>query len=591
MLKNLMLLVAVILHGVLSGQVNIINVNDRHRLSLDGEWKIIIDPYDAGIGNWIALWKDKKAVGKNDFYEYSFDEAPALRVPGDFNSQIPELKYYESTVWYKKEFNYNRKNNKRLFIQFGAVNYKADVFINGQKAGSHEGGFTPFAFEITNLISDGNNSVIVRTNNARIKNGVPGLGYDWFNYGGITREVNLVEEPSSFISDYFIQLKKGSSDEIKGWVKLDGINVQQEVTVQIPELKIVYKTMVGNDGMAPILFTAKPKLWSPESPKVYNVKISCETDSIMEKIGFRSIEIKNDSILLNNTPVFLKGVNIHEEIPEEKRRSWSEKDALQLLSRAKELGCNFVRLAHYPHSEYMARTADSMGLMIWSEIPVYQGIDFPDSSVQQKMNTMLKEMVDRDKNRCSIILWSLSNETSPGSARTKSIGILADLCRTLDSTRLITSAINSVHYKDSTASIEDSLVDKLDVIAVNEYLGWYVPWPCDPDNFTWKSKFNKPLIISEFGGEALYGNKKEPKDAASSWSEDYQEGIYKDQLRMFQHIPFLVGTCPWILEDFRSPVRMNSVFQKGWNRKGLLSDQGKKKKAWYVMQQFYRSKK
>ncbi|HMG67598.1 MAG TPA: glycoside hydrolase family 2 TIM barrel-domain containing protein, partial [Chitinophagaceae bacterium] len=553
--------------------------------------KIIIDPYDAGIGNWIALWKDKKPVGKNDFYEYSFDDAPALKVPGDFNSQLPGLNFYESTVWYKKEFDYARKNNKKLFIHFGAVNYKTDVFINGQKAGSHEGGFTPFVFEITNLVTDGKNSVIVRTNNARIKNGVPGLGYDWFNYGGITRDVNLVEEPSSFISDYFIQLKKGSSDEIQGWVKIVGDYLQQEVTVQIPELKTVYKTRAGSDGMAHILFTAKPKLWFPANPKLYQVKVSCETDSVKEKIGFRTIEVNNTSILLNNTPVFLKGINIHEEIPGEKRRSWSEKDALQLLSWAKELGCNFVRLAHYPHSEYMTRVADSMGLMVWSEIPVYQGIDFLDSSVQQKMNNMLREMIDRDKNRCSIILWSLSNETSPGFARTKSIGLLADLCRTLDSTRLITSAINSVHYKDSSASIEDSLVDKLDVISVNEYFGWYVPWPCDPENFTWKSRFNKPLIISEFGGEALYGNKKEPKDAASSWSEDYQERIYKDQLRMFQHISFLAGTCAWILADFRSPVRMNSVFQKGWNRKGLLSDQRKKKKAWYVLQQFYRSKK
>jgi beta-glucuronidase len=127
----------------------------------------------------------------------------------------------------------------------------------------------------------------------------------------------------------------------------------------------------------------------------------------------------------------------------------------------------------------------------------------------------------------------------------------------------------------------------LDVLSVNEYLGWYKAWPSAPTDVIWKSEFNKPLIMSEFGGEALYGNHG-PADTASSWSEEYQEKIYKDQLAMFKKIPFLKGTCPWILADFRSPRRLHPVYQNGWNRKGLLSDRGFKKKAWYVMEEFYR---
>jgi len=575
---------------VVSAQTGINNVRGRNLINLNGKWKFIIDPSDAGIGDWIAIWKDKKPGGKHDFYEYSFEDAPEMSVPGDFNSQLTELTYYESTIWYKKSFSYQRKSDRRLFIHFGAVNYKADVFINGQKIGSHEGGFTAFAFEITGFVKDGENAVVVRCNNARVKNGIPGLGFDWFNYGGITRDVNLIEEPASFISDYCIQLKKSSADKIDGWVKIDGRRPKQNITIEIPEIGSVYKTQTDANGIAHIQFSANPKLWTPADPKLYQVRVNCETDSITEKIGFRTIESKGPRILVNQVPIFLKGVNIHEEIPQEKRRSYSEKDAIQLLSWAKELGCNFVRLAHYPHSEYMVRAADSLGLMVWSEIPVYQGIDFKDTSMEQKMDRMLEEMVDRDKNRCSVIIWSMSNETSPSLARTAALGSLADLCRSMDSTRLITSALNNISLQDSTVTINDSLINKLDIISINEYFGWYRMWPCFPENLKWQSLFNKPLIMSEFGAEALYGNTAEPKDAASSWSEAYQEGVYNDQLKMFGKIPFLAGTCPWILSDFRSPVRMHPVFQKGWNRKGLLSDTGEKKRAWFIVEKYYRSK-
>ena len=539
-----LLLIIIIIPNFLNAQSIINNVNGRDRISLNGKWKIIIDPSDAGIGNWIAIWKDKKPTGKHDFYEYSFDGAKELSVPGDFNSQLPELTYYESTVWYKKTFNYVKKSNKRLFIYFGAVNYRADIFINSEKIGSHEGGFTSFGFEITNAVKDGENAIIVRCNNSRVKNGIPGLGFDWFNYGGITRDVNLIEEPNSFIGDYFIQLKRGSSDKVDGWVKINGNTPKQHITVEIPELKSIYRTISDTSGVAHVEFKIKAKLWTPAAPQLYHVKISCETDSVMDKIGFRSIETKDSLILLNRVPVFLKGVNIHEEIPQDARRAYSEKDAIQLLTQAKELGCNFVRLVHYPHNEYMVRAADSLGLMVWSEIPVYQGIDFLDSTIQQKMNVMLKEMVNRDRNRCSVIIWSMANETAPSAARTRAIWTLADLCRSIDSTRLITAALYNSGLKDSTVTISDSVIDKLDIISVNEYFGWYTPWPCAPENLTWKSLFHKPLIFSEFGAEALYGNTFQPKDAASSWSEEYQEGVYLGQLKMFQHIPFLAWHLP-----------------------------------------------
>ncbi|MBC7888388.1 MAG: glycoside hydrolase family 2 [Ferruginibacter sp.] len=578
--------------GQLSLQSNLGNIPGRKIISLNGKWQAIIDPADFGIGSWAAIWKDQQPKGKTDFFEYSFEGGTVLDVPGDFNSQMPELNFYESTVWYKKKFSYKKDVQEKLFIHFAGVNYIADVFLNNEKIGSHEGGFTAFQFELTGKVKEGENSIIVRVNNQRVKDGIPSLGFDWFNYGGITREVNLVATPLSYIEDYFFQLKKGSNNEVEGWVQLGGLNKSQSINIRVPEAKINFKTTTGNNGRAAFSFPVKLNLWTPENPTLYPVKFASETDSIIELIGFRNITVKGTEILLNNKPVFLKGISFHEEIPQRKGRAYTEADALQLLTWTKELGCNFVRLAHYPQNEYIVRMADKIGLMVWEEIPVYQGIDFGNAVMQNKMNSMLTEMVNRDKNRCGIIIWSMSNETSPGKARNTAIINMAAFTRTIDPTRLIASAFNRVNYSGNTVAIEDTLSKYLDVLSVNEYLGWYKAWPSGPADVVWKSAFNKPLIMSEFGGEALYGHHG-PADTASSWSEEYQEQLYKDQVAMLKNIPFLRGTCPWILVDFRSPRRLHPTLQDGqsgmWNRKGLLSDKGYKKKAWYIMEAYYRS--
>jgi beta-glucuronidase len=574
----------------IDAQSAMINVSARHCTNLNGKWQVIIDP--AGAGDWRQVWKEKKPEKKTDFFEYSFEGGPVFNVPGDFNSQMTELKYFEGTVWYKKSFDYNPDKNKRLFLHFGAVNYLANVYLNGNLLGKHEGGFTPFQFEITNSVHYVENTIVVRVNNQRLKDGIPGLGFDWFNYGGITRDVNLVETDNSFISDYFIQLKKHSFNEVQGWVKLNGAHSRQNVEIKIPELKIVYKSKSDDTGLAEVKFSSGFDLWSPENPRLYKIIIQCETDTIVDNIGFRSIEAKGSKILLNGKPVFLKGINIHEENPFRVARAFSESDASILLTWAKELGCNMVRLAHYPHNEYMIRLAEKMGIMVWDEIPVYQQIEFSTPGVSDKMDLMMREMVNRDKNRCGVIVWSLSNETSPSPSRDRALVNLSDKCRQLDSTRLITSVINDQHYNNNAINVWDTLYRHFDIISLNEYLGWYVPWQGRPEDVKWNFVCkDKPIVISEFGGEALYGNNKGPKDEAASWSEEYQEQIFKDQVEMLKAIPDLCGTFPWLLVDYRSPGRMHPVYQNGWNRKGLLSDHGDKKKAWYILKAYYESTK
>jgi len=587
--RVLLIPILIIFPVLLTAQSAMINVQARDKTSLNGAWKVIVDP--TGIGDWRQVWLETKPQRKTDFIEYSFEGGPTLNVPGDFNTQMCELTYVEGTMWYKKEFTYTYLPGKRIFIHFGAVNYLTDVYLNGEHLGSHEGGFTPFQFELSDQIQNGKNSLIVKVNNRRLKNGLPGLGYDWFNYGGITRDVNLIETNSTIIEDYHIQLKKHTTNEVLGWIKLNGDKLGQTISIKIPELDIEYKTVSNDKGFAEIRFSSSFKLWSPANPKLYKVRIQCQTDTLEDEIGFRNIEVRGNKIYLNNKPLFLKGINIHEENPLKAAKAFSEDDAFLVLNWAKEMGCNLVRLAHYPHNEYMVKLAEKMGLMVWSELPIYQHIEFAAPDVPEKMDLMMKEMIRRDRNRCAVIIWSLSNETySFTPNRDNALIELTKQCKTIDSTRLITHVINNQCYDNNTFNVWDTLYKYVDIISLNEYIGWYIPWQGKPVDTKWKIVYpDKPVFISEFGGEALYGSNYGPKDEAAYWSEEYQEGIYEDQLEMFNSVPNLCGVCPWLLVDYRSLGRMHPIYQNGYNRKGLISDKGEKKKAWYIMKQYYKN--
>jgi beta-glucuronidase len=569
----------------------IANIDGRQTMGLDGSWKTIIDPYESGYYDYRyepsanGYFKDAKPRTKSDLVEYDFDTSESLKVPGDWNTQDLRLLLYEGTIWYKKSFDYQRKQDTRLFVYFGAANYVADVYLNGEKIGRHEGGFTPFNFEITNLVRDRGNSLIVKVDNKRRRDAVPTLITDWWNYGGLTRPVKLVETPATFVQDYFIQLQKGSRDRIGGWVRMNGEKPGQSVTVRIPEAGISKSFTTDANGYAEIGFNADLTLWSPNNPKLYEVVIEAETDKVKDQIGFRSIETRGTDILLNGRPIFLRGVCIHEEAPFRSGRAYSPEDARTLLLWAKELGCNFVRLAHYPHNEFMTREADKLGIMVWSEIPVYWTILWENSATLDNAQNQLSEMIARDKNRAAIIVWSMANETPVGDARLAFLRKLIDRARGLDPGRLISAAMERHYVDEKTQMIDDPLGEYVDVFGCNEYVGWYDGLPEKADRVEWKMKYQKPLIMTEFGGEALYGNHG---DALTRWTEEFQENLYQHQLKMLSRISFLRGMCPWILMDFRSPRRPLPGIQDFYNRKGLISDHGEKKKAFYIMQQYYR---
>ena len=568
------------------------NVGARKTISLDGKWQTIVDPYEVGYYDFhqhpggAGFFRNQHARDKSELVEYDFDKSPLLDVPGDWNTQRPDLFWYEGTIWYKRSFDYQPKPGARVFLYFGAANYDAVVAVNGTPLGEHVGGFTPFAFEVTGKLRDKDNFVVVKVDNKRLREGVPQVNTDWWNYGGITRDVLLVEAPSTFIQDYFIQLKKSDPGTIAGWVKLDGVKPSQTVTVKIPEAGVAQSVTTDANGFASFTIPAKLTLWSPENPKLYRVTVAAETDSVDDLIGFRTIETRGQDILLNGRSVFLRGVSIHEEAPFRSARAYSVEDARTLLGWAKELGCNYVRLAHYPHNENMVREADRMGLMVWSEVPVYWAIQWENPATYKNAANQIDENIARDRNRAAIVIWSVANETPVNEARNTFLRNLVHEVRAQDSTRLVSAATLASH-RGNDIIIEDPLGADLDVLGNNEYIGWYEGMPDRADVVQWKSIYDKPLIMSELGAGALYNMHG---DAMTRWTEEYQENVYRHQIGMLERIPFLRGMTPWILMDFRSPRRPLPGIKDYFNRKGLISPRGEKKKAFYVLQEFYRQK-
>ncbi len=578
-----------------------INIPGRTGFSLNGKWNYIVDPYENGYYDYRyepfdknenptgGYFLDRKPASKSDLVEYDFDLMPSLMVPGDWNSQDDKLFYYEGTVWYRKLFEYDKKDVvNRVFICFGGANYETDVYLNGRKLGKHIGGFTPFNFEITGILKDGPNSVVVKVDNKRRRDGVPTLNTDWFNYGGLTRDVCIVEVPQTFISDYLIQLAKGRQDLISGYVKLNGQKASQKIKIEIPELKIATEVTTDANGTANIEITVKKlERWSTVNPKLYQVNISAGGDAISEKIGFRNIETQGTDILLNGVSVFLRGICIHEENPMRGGRAYSLEDARMLLGWAKELGCNYVRLAHYPHNENMARVADEMGILVWEENPVYWTILWDNPATFENARNQLTELITRDKNRASVIIWSMANETPVSDARTIFLKKLVTHARELDNTRLISAAME-VHRdpgKPYHRIVEDPFAEHTDIVNFNEYVGWYDGLPPDCDKINWIINYNKPVMISEAGAGALQGLHG---DALTRWTEEFQEDLFRRNLAMLSKIPQFRGVSPWILCDFRSPRRHLANIQDGWNRKGLVGENGTKKKAFFVVRDFYR---
>ncbi|MBQ8988941.1 MAG: beta-glucuronidase [Bacteroidaceae bacterium] len=596
---SLVLLVGAGLSVCAQAVPQIANVMARQTTSLNGAWNYIVDVQEEGYYDYrmkLTPWgffQNAKPQGPEDLIEYDFDKAETMQVPGDWNTQDERLFFYEGTVWLKKGFEFHPKAGKHTLLYFGAINYDAHVYVNGKKAGHHVGGFTPFNFDVTELLKDGENTVIVKVDNKRHAEDVPTQIFDWWNYGGITRDVLLVEVEPVYVENYRLQLEKASAKSKKRTIdfslRLNQKEAGRTVTLSIPELKIRQTLTTDADGTIHSQLStlnSQLKLWSPTNPKLYKVEIQLGDETLTDEIGFRTIETRDKQILLNGEPIFLKGISIHEEKPNGGGRANSTEDAHTLLSWAKELGCNYVRLAHYPHNEYAVREAERMGILVWSEIPCYWTIAWTNPDTYANAERQLSDMILRDQNRANVIIWSIANETPHSAERDSFLSRLAKKARQLDGSRLISMAMEVTSASNYHNKLQDNMNEYVDVVSFNQYIGWYRDVN-DAAKMTWEIPYNKPVIISEFGGGAKYGLHGAKNQR---WTEEFQENLYRENCAMLDKIDGLAGTTPWILKDFRSPRRVLNGIQDYYNRKGVFSDKGEKKLAFYVLRDWYATK-
>ena len=568
------------------------NVGAYESLSLNGEWNYIVDVQEEGYYDYRmnptrwGFFVNAKPQKPEDLIEYDFDKSPTMQIPSDWNTKDERLFFYEGTVWFKKSFQAVPMTDYRTLLYFGAVNYDCRVWVNGKEAGHHVGGFTPFNYDISDMLREGENVVIVKVDNKRHADAVPTQIFDWWNYGGITRDVCLVKVPKVYMEDYSLQLADTEGRQISFNVKLNKPESNHDVTLSIPELKIKKTIKTTAEGTAAVNIKAKPQLWTPDNPKRYHVEISLDNHAVVDSIGFRTITTRGKQILLNGQPIFLKGISMHEEKPNGGGRANSAADAHTLLTWAKELGCNFVRLAHYPHNEYMVREAERMGIMVWSEIPCYWTIAWTNPATYENAKQQLTDMIRRDHNRANVIIWSIANETPHSAERDNFLSRLAMHARSLDNTRLISMAMEVTGASNYVNRLNDNMNKYVDVVSFNQYIGWYRDVN-DAPKMRWEIPYDKPVIVSEFGGGAKYGLHGEKNQR---WTEEFQENLYRENTAMLDKIDGLAGTTPWILKDFRSPRRVLPGVQDFYNMKGLVSDRGEKKKAFYVMKRWYEGK-
>ena len=553
----------------------------RKKESLNGTWNYAVDQYDTCLrAKW---WEEvyESPAGLEYPMDFSFDTWDTIKVPAVWNLQEEKLLLYEGTIVYTRRFKYTNHGEDRVFIKIGAANYQSVVFVNQKFMGTHLGGDTPFFVDVTDVLEK-DNRILIAVNNTRRRTNVPCENTDWFNYGGIHRDVEILRLPKAFIQDFKIALKPHSDyKKIDASVAVNGSNTGT-AKVSIAELGISADITI-TDGKGATTIDASPQLWDVDNPKLYDVEVTFENDKITDRVGFREIKTEGENIMLNGKKIFLRGVCAHEEsVPN--GRAISDCEIRENYRLAKEMHCNFMRLAHYPHTGRASQIADEMGILLWEEIPVYWAIEFANNATYQDAENQLTELINRDYNRASVIIWSVGNENADTDDRLVFMSNLAKTAKSIDSTRLVSAACLVDHHEHV---ISDRLCDHVDVIGINEYYGWYNPDFSELLKVFKNSDPKKPVVITEFGACAM------PKARGTKgdlFTEDKQLHVYAQQIDAFRNGPtFLSGVVPWIFFDFRCPRRTN-VLQGYYNRKGLLSpDKSYKKLAFFAMQEYYAS--
>jgi len=606
---------------------------DRAVKDLSGKWRFKIDPNDKGESEGFHLPSHDVS---------GWDTEP---VPGVWNRENSEHSHYKGAAWYRLTFEApSVKSGQLARLYFDGVCFHAKVWLNGKLLGRHSDGYTAWSVDATGALkAGGRNTLTVRVDNRRSYTDVPPKLWQeeklgWWPYGGIARTAKLVISPPLSINKAVVEAVP--QQDGKGKLGLRGLvynhgKEDKKVSIKARLRKgaaIICPGLVEQNLTVPAKDCARFDLgskviedieaWSPENPSLYTLEIEAAggdfTDRVTENIGFQRFEVKNGELLLNGGPVWLRGMNRHEDVPETGLYQ-PENRMAEDMEFLKELHVNYMRPGHYPNDPRWLYLCDKEGIILTEEIPLYQASsgllkwfeaifikkqkDVPPriskqySTLQQMTDPELLdnaskqiiEMIERDRNHPSIVMWSVGNEnlTYIKSAR-KMYKRLIDVSRRFDPEREITFALLSGPV---VSPLMEKTGDMPDVIFVNEYYGWYFGEPEGVGGFLDKvhEKYpEKPIVISEFGAGTVAGRHS---DVPEKFSEEYQVHVYETQFREIEKRPFVKGTMPWILADFRCPWFKEEHPVYEMNLKGLVNyDRSHKKMAFETIKEFYKSK-
>ena len=542
-----------------------------------------------------GIWdfaSDEKNIGENEQWYKKFPEhSIKVSVPSCINNRLGYINF-QDVAWYKKDF----FASGAITVKFHAVTEYAKVYLDGKYLGDHYGGFTSFEFDT--VVESGMHTLVVRVDPRSTEDTIPLWAVDWHHYCGIIRSVEVFEHKTVSIkamqADYELSdsltsadvkitatLKNHTSEKIEKSVQIeiDGTTVYNErVTVGDTE-EICARVKLDN-----------VRLWDVGKPELYTVTVSTDDDDLTDRIGFRRIEVDGKRILLNKKPIKITGVNRHEEHPE-----WGFAMPAQLNAKdvdiLKDLNVNAVRGSHYPNSHLFVDMCDAEGILFWSEIPMwgFQKESLARELVTERGLVMHTEMVSQYRNHPSIIIWGMHNEVATDSQEGRAITEQFVNCvRSLDPSRLITYATDKVQ--------RDVCLDLVDFISLNQYVGWYGGEIKDWAGSIAKTKNrlkemgvdNKPIVMSEFGTGAIFGNKTFEE---LRWSENYQVEFYKHTLELFLNDEDISGVYLWQFSDIRSNPKWSLMRVRGFNNKGLVNEYRQPKLAYYTVKEIFEKQK
>ncbi len=554
---------------------------------------------------------DPDNVGEEKNWQKGVESSRSIGIPGSWNEQFIDTRDYLGPTWHFKKFYVPSSwKEKLVWFRIGAANYYAKVWINGEFIGEHEGGYLPFQFEVTDKVRFGKeNFLSVKVDNQlspeRVPPGnipeeehprsvrqrsYPDVNFDFFPYGGIHRPVYLFCTPLDYIEDIAVTTSiEGKKGLIKYRITKKGGEAKEAfIHLGDENTRLEQKTEFQGNMAEGELTIDEATFWSPDNPHLYEMVVEllspegAPIDEYTLAIGIRTIEVKNDRLYLNGEPIFLKGFGKHEDFPII-GKGLNLPLIVKDYSLMKWIGANSFRTSHYPYSEEMMNMADKEGFLVIDEIPAV-GLFFGKGNKRRLSlcKQYLRELIARDKNHPSVIMWSIANE--PHSTKPEAKEFFRQLyqhTKKLDPSRLVTLV--------SMFGLKEEALAYVDVICLNRYYGWYTE-PGQLDRASHKlsreldslyQTYKKPILLSEFGAGAIAGVHAHP---AELFSEEYQAELIQKYCEVIESKPYMIGEHVWCFADFKTA---QVAYRVALNRKGVFTRTRQPKLAAHLLRKIW----